>query len=215
MRGKYSVRLVDAALLRLAADDPVDVALERGERRGGAVGIGGLAVVDEQRAADAADLLQAMRQAGEGRERRAHSCGVTPTKRQAALAASAFWMLWRPRRGPMPARSANAPSGPGHGAWLISWCPPRTSRAPRARWPTARRPSCDWQAVSRSQIVAAPVVILADDGPPRAPRPAAPSGPRSARWCHAGRGDRARCSAARRRWHRATASARSGRRTSR
>src|SRR4029450_6041688 len=62
----------DAALFGLAADDPVDITREGGERGGGAVGVGCLAVVDEERAVDAADLLQAMRQAGERGERCSH-----------------------------------------------------------------------------------------------------------------------------------------------
>ena len=53
----------DAAGLRLAAGDPVDVA-EAGQRLRGGIGIGGLGIVDEQHAALAADLLHAMREAG-------------------------------------------------------------------------------------------------------------------------------------------------------
>ena len=55
----------DAALLRLAADDPVDRAGKGGERLLGGVGVGRLGIVDEQHAPDAADLLHAVREAGE------------------------------------------------------------------------------------------------------------------------------------------------------
>src|SRR5262245_13752446 len=44
-------QIQDAALFRPSAQDPEDVALEGRERGGGAVGVGGLAVVDEERVA--------------------------------------------------------------------------------------------------------------------------------------------------------------------
>ena len=52
-----------AALLRLAAQDPVDVAIGR-QRAGRGVGVGRLAVVDVDDPADRGDALLAMRQAG-------------------------------------------------------------------------------------------------------------------------------------------------------
>ena len=139
----------DAALLRLAADDPVDVAGEGGERRGGAVGVGRLAVVDEERAADAADLLQAMRQARERRERRRHlarrdagdEAGGAGSQRILDVVAAAQG----PEAGKIGERAERP--GPRRAADQLA-CPRRTSRAPRARWPTARRPSCDWQAAA-------------------------------------------------------------------
>ena len=51
----------DAAGLRLAAGNPEDV-VEARQRLGGAIGIGGLGVVDEPHVRLAADLLHAMRQ---------------------------------------------------------------------------------------------------------------------------------------------------------
>ena len=51
----------DAALLRLAAGDPEDIA-EGLQRMRGGVGIGALGIVDEQHVAAAADLLHAVRQ---------------------------------------------------------------------------------------------------------------------------------------------------------
>src|SRR5579871_2773245 len=56
-----------AALLRLAAQDPVDVAIARQSARRG-VGVGGLAVVDVDDAAHRSDALLAVRQAGIGFE---------------------------------------------------------------------------------------------------------------------------------------------------
>ena len=56
-----------AALLRLAAQDPVDVVIGRQRARRG-VGIGRLAVVDVDDVADGRDALLAMRQAGIGRQ---------------------------------------------------------------------------------------------------------------------------------------------------
>src|SRR6202035_261757 len=55
----------DAALLRLAAGDPENI-LERQQRLFGGVGIGRLGIIDEQDGAEAADLLHAMREPGEG-----------------------------------------------------------------------------------------------------------------------------------------------------
>src|SRR5262245_27368324 len=49
--GKERRQIQDAALFRPPAQDPEDVAIEGGKRGGGAVGVGGLAVVDEERAA--------------------------------------------------------------------------------------------------------------------------------------------------------------------
>ena len=97
----------------------------------------------------------------------ATSPGVTPAMRQAALAASAFWMLWRPRRGPRPARSANAPSGPVHGA-----CADQLGalRVPAVRHALVGRQHVDPAAVGEPQPLAdlaAPVVVLADNGSPR------------------------------------------------
>src|SRR5262249_57048303 len=47
----------------------------------------------------------------------------TPRPSAQALAASAFWILCRPRSEPTPARSANAPSGPVQGARATSSVP--------------------------------------------------------------------------------------------
>ena len=138
--------------------------VEGRQRGGGAVGVGGLAVVDEEDAPRPADLLQAMRQARERRRARPPPRpATTPRMSAAALAASAFWMLWRPRSEPMPARSAKAPSGPVQGARATSSVP--TAYQP---WRTRSRADTmiDPAAVGEPQAlgdVAAPVVVLADD----------------------------------------------------
>ena len=54
----------DAALLRFAAGDPENIG-ERRQRMRRRVGIGALGVVDEQHISAAADLLHAVREAGE------------------------------------------------------------------------------------------------------------------------------------------------------
>ena len=59
---------VDAALLGLAAGNP-DQAVVAGQRSGGSIGVGGLAVVDEGYTGNGGDALLAVRQAGEGCER--------------------------------------------------------------------------------------------------------------------------------------------------
>ena len=63
MRGKYSFERDDAALLRLAAGDPVD-RIEGGERPRRGVGVGRLGIVDEEHRSAPADDLHAMREAG-------------------------------------------------------------------------------------------------------------------------------------------------------
>ena len=126
-------------------------------------------------APSAADLLQAMRQAGKGRERGGH---LAPARRRgcmaAALAASAFWMLCWPRSEPMPARSAKGPSGPVHGAWLIELA---AVGVPAVRDARARRDDVDPASVGEPQAlgdIAAPVVVIADDRVLAPPAPAAP-----------------------------------------
>ena len=137
----------DAALLGLAAQDPEDVALEGGERGGGAVGVGGLAVVDEERAPEPADLLQAMRQAGECLQRGRHLA------RRHAEAHSR--RRWRPARSGCCARRAASRcrrgrrrrrAGRSRARGRRARCRRRTTRAPRARAPRRDRPSRGWQA---------------------------------------------------------------------
>ena len=65
---KQPAKRLDAALLRLAAENPVDVA-KRQQRLLGRVGVGRLRVVDEQHSPEAPDLLHAMREAGKRQER--------------------------------------------------------------------------------------------------------------------------------------------------
>ena len=55
----------DAARFRLAAGNPVDGAIEGGERLLGGFGVGRLGIVDEDSAPDAADFFKPVRQAGE------------------------------------------------------------------------------------------------------------------------------------------------------
>ena len=103
-----------------------------------------------------ADLLQPMRQARERRERGGHLARRDPEDERRALAASAFWMLWRPRSEPMPARSAKAPSGPVQGARATS---SRAHRRTIHGHALARRDEVDPAAVGEPQAlgdVAAP-----------------------------------------------------------
>ena len=196
-RAGNRARARDAALLGLAADDPVDVARERRQRGGGAVGVGGLAVVDEERAALPADLLEPMRQARKRRERRRPPrAGDRPRLSAAALAASAFWMLWPARSGPMPARSAKAPSGPVQGALAIE---PRARRAyqpwrdARSRAEMMPRPIPGPASCSPFGDVPAPVVVLADDGAGRALHQALFERRRRSPWCRGDRDGPAKC----------------------
>ncbi len=92
----------------------------------------------------------------------ATSLGLTPSAIAAALAASAFWALCRPRSWPMPARSAKAPSGPVHGARATSSVPTayqpceereRTeTRSTQVRLASRRR-----SAMSRHQSSSSPI----------------------------------------------------------
>jgi len=84
-----------------------------------------------------------------------------------ALAASAFWMLWRPRSELMPARSARcrALAGPGRagnerGSLGVPTCATRTAAETRSTPASIGEP----QSLDG---IPAPVVILADDGAAR------------------------------------------------
>ena len=169
---------------------------ERGERRRGAVGVGGLAVVDEERRAPAGRSPP-----GDAASR--ETCAARRQRRRGddaedqcahALAASAFCMLCRPRSEPMPARSAKAPSGPVQGARAMSSLP---TRVPAVGHALARRYEIDPAALGEPQPlgdVAAPVVVLADDGAARQRLDQARlERRRSAPSCRDDRDDRARC----------------------
>ncbi len=81
----------------------------------------------------------------------------------AALAASAFWRLCCPRSDAMPARSAKGPSGPVHGALLISPVPLAYQPCGDAR---VGRDDVDPGSIGEPQAlgnIAAPVVVIADD----------------------------------------------------
>ena len=128
----------DAALLRLAAGDPVDrVDRTTAPRRG--VGVGRLAVVDEADAADRRDPLLAVRQAREAREaaRRPSSA-----RRRRAR--------WRPRGGGGVLRSCGARAG---------------ARARAGRASAARSPSASSSMPSRTQTppAARPPAEIGDD----------------------------------------------------
>ncbi len=71
----------DAALLRLAAEDPEDIPLPRRERLLGRVRIRRFAVVDEEHAAEPADLLHAVRQTRKARERGLQCLGLPHSRR--------------------------------------------------------------------------------------------------------------------------------------
>ncbi len=83
MRGKKPASDADAAGLRLAAGDPENVG-EAGQRLGGGVGIGRLGVVDEQHAADASDLLHAVREAGKRHQALLDRVGREPERERGA-----------------------------------------------------------------------------------------------------------------------------------
>ena len=149
MRGKERLEPGDAALLGLAAEDPEYVACEGSERGGGAVGVGGLAVVDEEDVAHAADILQAMRQAGKRRERGRHLA------RQKLRTRAQRWP--RARSGCCAGRAAADAGEVGEGAERAGprragdelRCRRRTSHGPRARVADQRdRPVLRWAAAA-------------------------------------------------------------------
>src|SRR5262245_25450283 len=154
----------DAALLRPAAEDPKDIAVEGGKRRGGAVGIGGLAVVDEERAPDPANLLEAMRQSGKGCERVLYLRRRYPElHRGGACSERVLHVVLAAQRGDAGEvrETAERPRPRRAGDQLGAY------RIPAVADARARRDDVDPRAVGEPQAlgdVAAPVVVIADDG---------------------------------------------------